>query len=69
VTAVGDVRFEIELRLTLRGTVRELATFMEALTSSEVVVGFGQAHRDGQKCETISDFSKQFCSDSAGQKR
>jgi len=69
VTAVGDVQLEIMLCLTLRGTVKELAAFLEALASSEVVVGFGQAHRDGQKGETISDFSTQICSDSGEQKR
>jgi hypothetical protein len=63
VIAVGDVQLEIVLCLTLRGTVRELAAFMEALTSSEVVVGFGQARRDGNEPETISDLSKKFCSD------
>ena len=67
--AVGDVQLEIMLRLTLRGTVRELAAFMEALRSSELVVGFGQASRDGEECETISDFSKQFCSDTGEHKR
>ena len=60
--AVGDVQLEIALCLTLRGTVRELAAFMEALTSSEVVVGFGQVDGDGKKREGISDLAKQFCS-------
>ena len=67
--AVGDVQLEIVLCLTLRGTVRELAAFTEALTSSELVVGFGQAGRDGEECETISGFSKQFCSDTGEHKR
>ncbi len=39
--AVGDVKLEIALRITVRGTVRELAAFMETLTSSSVVVGIG----------------------------
>ena len=51
VIAVGDVQLEIVLCLTLRGTVRELAAFMEALTSSGVVVGFGQARCDGNERE------------------
>ncbi len=67
--AVGDVQLEIVLCLTLRGTVRELALFMEALTSSELVVGFGQVSRDGKERETVSDFSKQFCSDTGEHKQ
>ena len=67
--AVGDVQLEIMLCLTLRGTVRELAAFMEALTSSELVVGFGQAGRDGDEREATSDFSKQFCSDTGEHKQ
>ena len=66
--AVGDVQLEMALCLTLRGTVRELAAFMEALTSSELVVGFGHMRRDGDEREATSEFSKQFGSD-AGEKR
>jgi hypothetical protein len=69
VIAVGDVQLEIVLCLTLRGTLRELAAFMEVLTSSEVVVGFGQADGDGNKREGISDLAKQFCSDTRERKR
>ncbi len=67
--AVGDVELEIMLCLTLRGMVRELAAFMEALTSSEVVVGFGRTRRDGDEREGISDVCKQFCSDTGERKR
>ena len=67
--AAGDVQLEIVLCLTLRGTVRELAAFMEALTSSELVVGFGQADGDGKKREGISDLAKQFRSDSGEHKQ
>ena len=67
--AVGDVQLEIVLCLTLRGTVRELAAFMEALTSSELVVGFGQADGDGEKREGISDFCKRICPDTREHKR
>ena len=67
--AVGDVQLEIVLRLTLRGTVKELAAFMEALTSSEVVVGFGETRRDADKGEGISDLCRQFCSDGGERKR
>ncbi len=66
--AVGDVQLEIVLCLTLRGTVKELAAFMEALTSSEVVVGFGQPDADGKKREGLSGLAKQFCSDT-GERR
>ena len=67
--AAGDVQLEIMLCLTLRGTVRELAAFMEALTSSAVVVGFGQADSDGKKREGISEPAKQFCSGSGEHNR
>ena len=67
--AVGDVQLEIVLCLTLRGTVRELAAFMEALTSSELVVGFGHTRRDGDEREGTSDLHKQFCSDGGESKR
>jgi hypothetical protein len=69
VIAVGDVELEIVLYLTLRGTVKELAAFMEALTSSEVVVGFGHPSGDGKKREGISDLVKQFRSDTGERKR
>ena len=67
--AVGDVQLEIVLCLTLSGTVRELAAFMQALTSSELVVGFGQARRDGDEGERISNFCKHFCSDTGEHRR
>jgi hypothetical protein len=69
VIAVGDVQLEIMLCLTLRGTVRELAAFMEALTSSELVVGFGHGRRDGDERERISNFCKQVCSDTGEGRR
>jgi hypothetical protein len=69
VIAVGDVQLEIVLCLTLRGTVRELAAFMDALTSSELVVGFGQARRHGGEREGISDSCERFCPGTGEQKR
>lgn len=56
--AVGDVRLEITLRITLRGTVKELAAFMETLNSSSVVVGIG-----GEMCaeEEGSEKAKELC--------
>ena len=68
-TAVGDVQLELVLCLTLRGTVRELAAFMEALSSSQLVVGFGQEGRDGDERERTSNFCKQVCSDTGERKR
>ena len=68
-TAVGDVQLELVLCVTLRGTVRELAAFMEALTSSGLVVGFGQAGRDGDEREGTTNLCKQFCSDTGERKR
>ena len=67
--AVGDVKLEMVLCLTLRGTVRELAALMEALTSSELVVGFGNRRRDGDEREATSKFCEQFCSDTGEHKR
>ena len=56
--AVGDVRIEIALRMHLRGTVKELAAFMETLNSSPVVVGIGGDLRcDEEKCEK----SRELC--------
>lgn len=54
--AVGDVRIEITLRIHLRGTVKELAAFMEMLNSSAVVVGMGGEMRcDSEKCEKAQE--------------
>ena len=64
-TAVGDVQMEIVLCLTLRGTVRELAALMDALTSSGLVVRCGHVGRDGDKCEGIDE----FCSETGAHNR
>jgi hypothetical protein len=58
VIAVGDVHLEIALRITLRGTVKELAAFMETLNSSSVVVGIGGAMRAE---EEGSEKAKELC--------
>jgi hypothetical protein len=61
VIAVGDVNLEIALRITLRGTVRELATFMETLTSSAVVVKITGEMRSGKEgCGEASEFCERF---------
>ena len=59
--AVGDVHLEIALRINLRGTVKELAAFMERLTSSEVVVGIaGEVRSDGDGSEKASELCERF---------
>ncbi len=59
--AVGDVHLEIALRVTLRGTVRELAAFMETLTSSGVVVGVaGGLRSNGEGYEEVSGLCERF---------
>jgi hypothetical protein len=61
VIAVGDVRIEIALRIHLRGTVKELAGFMEMLNSSAVVVDMGGEMRcDGEKCEKAQEVCESF---------
>lgn len=67
--AVGDVKLEIALCLTVRGTVKELAGFMESLSSSELVVRFARADSDGKKHEVMPDLAKQLCSDKEERER
>lgn len=59
--AVGDVRIEIALQIHLRGTVKELAAFMESLNSSPVVVGIGGELRcDGEQCEKAQELCERL---------
>ena len=59
--AVGDVRIEIALRINLRGTVQELAAFMETLNSSAIVVGIGGEIRCGEeKGEKAQELCERF---------
>lgn len=59
--AVGDVRIEISLQIHLRGTVKELAAFMETLTSSAVVVGIGGEMRgDREKYEKAQELCERL---------
>ncbi len=59
--AVGDVNLEIALRLTLKGTVRDLAAFMETLTSWGIVVGVaGEIRSDGEGWEEASELRERF---------
>jgi hypothetical protein len=61
VIAVGDVHLEIALRIALKGTVRELAAFMETLTASAIVVGVtGEIRSDGERCEEASELCERF---------
>jgi len=57
------------LCLTLRGTVRGLAAFMEALSSSGVVVRFARADSDGNEHEGTPDLAKQLCCEKEEHKR
>jgi hypothetical protein len=61
VIAVGDVRTEIALHIQLRGTVKELAAFMETLNSSAVVVGVGGEIRgDRDKSENAQELCERL---------
>jgi hypothetical protein len=61
VIAVGDVRIEIALRINLRGTVKDLAAFMETLNSSPVVVGIGgELHCDGENGGKAQELCKRL---------
>lgn len=59
--AVADVPVEVTLRITLRGRVRDLATFLDALTSSEAVIVFlAEGRRDENGHEAVSDSRERF---------
>jgi hypothetical protein len=60
VIAVGDVSLEIALRVTLRGRVRDLAVFLDALTSCEAVVFLVEGRRDENEHEAVSDSREEF---------
>ena len=66
---MGDVQLEIALCLTLRGTVREIATFMEGLSSSELVVRFARTDGNGEKHEGTTNLAQQLCSNKEEQKQ
>jgi len=49
VIAVGDINLVVELQITLRGSVRELAAFMETFSSSPVVAEIaGEVRSDNE---------------------
>ena len=58
--AVGDLPLEITLRITLRGRVRDLAVFLDALTSAEAVVFLVKERRDAKEHEAVSDSREEF---------
>ena len=59
--AVGDINLEIELQITLRGSVRELVAFMETFASSPVVVEIaGEVRSDGEGCEETAELCERF---------
>jgi hypothetical protein len=61
VIAVGDVYLEIALRLTLKGTVRDLAAFMETLNSSSVVIGIsGEMRAEEEGSEKAKELCERF---------
>jgi len=61
VIAVGDINLEIVLQITLRGSVRELAAFMETFASSPVVVEIaGEVRSDGGGCEETAELFERF---------
>jgi len=61
VIAVGDVHLEIALRITLRGTVKQLAEFMETLNSSSVVVGIdGEIRAEDEGSEKAKELCERL---------
>jgi len=61
VIAVGDINLEIELQITLRGGVRELAAFMETFASSPVVVEIaGEVRSDNEGNAATAELFERF---------
>ncbi len=59
--AVGDVKLEMSIRVTLKGTARELGAFMEMLTSSPVVSGVAtEMISEGKGSEEAAELSERF---------
>ena len=59
--AVGDINLVVELQITLRGSVRELAAFMETFASSPVVVEIaGEVRSDNEGCAGTAEFCERF---------
>jgi hypothetical protein len=61
VIAVGDINLEIVLQITLRGSVRELAAFMETFSSSPVVVEIaGEVRSDNEGYVETAELCERF---------
>jgi len=61
VIAVGDINLEIVLQITLRGSVRELAAFMETFASSPVVVEIaGEVGSDNEGFAETAELCERF---------
>jgi hypothetical protein len=61
VIAVGDINLEIALQITLRGSVTELAAFMETFASSPVVVEIaGEVRSDNEGCAETAELCERF---------
>ena len=59
--AVGDINLEIELQITLRGSVRELAAFMQTFASSPVVAEIaGELRSDKEGCAKTAELCERF---------
>ena len=59
--AVGDINLEIVLQITLRGSVRELAAFMETFSSSPVVVEIaGEVRSDNEGYVETAELCERF---------
>ena len=59
--AVGDINLEIVLQITLRGSVTELAAFMETFASSPVVVEIaGEVSSENQGCAKTAELCERF---------
>ncbi len=59
--AVGDVKLDMSIRVTLKGTPRELGAFMETLTASRVVTGVtAEAISEGKGSEEAAELCERF---------
>ena len=59
--AVGGIDLEIELQITLKGSVRELAALMETFSSSPVVVEIaGEVRSDNEGYAETAELCERF---------
>jgi hypothetical protein len=70
VIAVGDINLEIELQITLKGSVRELAAFMERFSSSPVVIEIaGEVRSDNEGCAETAELCERLGFGNGGRTR